>query len=307
MVASAPPPVSAALPPVHASVSLEDLPGQWQAMVCDLLCEGASGLQHGPALPGRIRGALGQALLQGASPQARSGAPCPWSPPCALDGLFRDQGRLTPGLSIAKPWLIETFAQEDPSLLAVRLTLFGAAADLWMPAASEALVVGLRGGLTADRGRRIILEPVERRIAALPAPTMPAITPTAVVMRFRTPVVQRRGDLAGLDAVSLLTGLGNRLSGLARWMGLGLTADWKALKTAATALQTDASDLDAVQWDRRSSRQKRGDIPMAGFQGDLSLSGPLAPLLPLLVLGAQTHAGSHAALGLGAYDLLMMA
>ena len=39
----------------------------------------------------RVRGALGQALLEGASPAARQRHPCTWTPPCALDLLFRQR------------------------------------------------------------------------------------------------------------------------------------------------------------------------------------------------------------------------
>lgn len=43
---------------------------------------------------------------------------------------------------------------------------------------------------------------------------------------------------------------------------------------------------------------------MNGLTGLLRLEGDLEPLMPLLHLGQHVHAGSHAALGLGRYDLI---
>lgn len=42
---------------------------------------------------------------------------------------------------------------------------------------------------------------------------------------------------------------------------------------------------------------------MNGQQQRWLIEGDLAPLMPLLAIGATTHAGSHASLGLGRFTL----
>ncbi|HLO78722.1 MAG TPA: CRISPR system precrRNA processing endoribonuclease RAMP protein Cas6, partial [Magnetospirillum sp.] len=105
------------------------------------------------------------------------------------------------------------------------------------------------------------------------------------------------------DLSALPMTLGARIEGLARWMGLAISADWQGLRHAAHAVALDQSALRVRTWNRRSDRQGGKVIPMIGLEGRLAITGQLAPILPLLALGAITHAGSHAAIGLGRYRL----
>lgn len=215
---------------------------------------------------------------------------------------------MPPGLAIPKPWVLGHDVAPTGDTVAIRLTLFGSATGV-LQTASDALVAALRGGLThgGDAAGRVPLEVLDRVItfgseAAHGAEALSAAAPQAVSLAFSSPVVLRRDGHAGLDVVSLLTGLGNRISGLARWMGVAVHADWRALRADAEALTVTEAEMQPVRWRRRSNRQGR-EIPMHGFVGHLSLSGPLDSLMPLLVLGTETHCGSHAALGLGRYAL----
>lgn len=84
--------------------------------------EGVASLALDPALPGRIRGAFGEALLPGASPEAAAGRPCPFDPPCGFEVLFRRQGRMTSGTDFPNPWMISIEPRRGH--LKVMLTLF---------------------------------------------------------------------------------------------------------------------------------------------------------------------------------------
>lgn len=299
------------LPPIVGHVSLEDLPQLWQAVAVEIVCTMPRGFDTGPALPGRLRGAWGQALMQEASSEALAGQPCPWSPPCALDILLRDRAGATAALALPKPWVIEAAPLSDRDLF-VRLVLFGSAVAL-AGQAGDAMIRALRSGISGGgdeipgRGRPH-LEPSERTLRTVTVPDVAdsMTSARAAVLRFVTPVVQRRGAVSGIEPVSLITGLGNRVSGLARWMGLVVEADWRSLKVLARGLSVDDEGLRGVRWMRRSGRQER-IIPMEGYVGDLIIGGTLEPLMPLLALGTVTHAGSHAAHGLGCYDLELLA
>jgi len=110
-----------------------------------------------PALPDRLRGMLGRALMEGASAEALACRPCPWQPPCALDLLFGDHGALLSGrLSMPRPFVlsVEPFPQDNDDRLTLRLSLFGFATD-WAEAVAETLVRGLRGGVARWHDARL--------------------------------------------------------------------------------------------------------------------------------------------------------
>ena len=84
-------------------VTLEQLVGIWFETDIRWVLEGWGKAIGDPGFPGRIRGAFGAELMASASQQARDGQPCPWSPPCAFEILFRKQGRMEAGLDFPAP------------------------------------------------------------------------------------------------------------------------------------------------------------------------------------------------------------
>jgi hypothetical protein len=255
-----------------------------------------------PALPGRLRGALGRVLLRSASPEARAERPCPWTPPCALDVLMGRHGEAEPGLAIPPPWVLRARAA-GPGLV-VELVLFGFATD-WIEAAAEALVTALREGEVLGPGAA--LEPAARTVAmldGLPAPA-PAPTTRAALLEFETPLSLRSGPVGAAGPTSLLPSLLRRLAGLARWQDADLAREERdGLAAAARRLRVTCLDQRAqASWLRRSARQRR-TVPVdpVGMPVVL-LEGELAPLLPALALGELCHVGARASLGLGRYRL----
>jgi hypothetical protein len=287
-------------------LDLAALTAAWFTSCVELRCRDVAGLARDPAVPGKLRGALGAALAMTASTEARAGHPCPWQPPCALDVLFRRQGRITPGLELPKPYVLALFP--DGADLVLRLTLFGLATD-WTEMVAEALVRALRGPLSLGASLAI----VDRRYWSEEGVGVPEAR-SALIMAFATPLQlrprRRAADEAGAGEggfVSLMMSLGNRLSGLARWHDALLEADWQALKAQAAGLEVRPLTRVPVGWQRYSRRQRRW-IPAAGVETVLLVQGeldPAGPLLHLLVLGESAHVGSHATLGQGRYELLV--
>lgn len=283
------------------TVPLAALPGRWFHQRVEVLVSGQGALAGDATVVGRLRGAWGRALMTGASEEALAGAPCPWSPPCALDPLFRDQGRITSRLAIPRPYVLTTSAV-GPDLL-VSLTVFGFACD-WIDAAADALVAGMRHGDPAPLGATVA--PIDRRIVTRDAVAVPEPGANSAVLAFQGPLAFRDGgDLPAPNARTLISGLGNRVSGMARWQDTAVDADWRAIAEHAEGLSFDASDLRITRWERRSSRQNGRRMPLGGWVGRVIIGGDLAPIMPLLALGATCHVGSHTALGLGAYTLSM--
>ncbi len=299
------------------TVALAELPARWFHQTVEVVVAGRGERAGDPALPGRLRGAWGAELMRAASDAALAGRPCPWDPPCALDVLMREQGRMTAGLMLPRPAVIR--AERRGRDLVVRLTLFGFACD-WIEAAAEALVAALRQGdplRAAGPGGRDPAESVTviraRRLLSAEGLSVPAAA-AAAELTLVTPLQLRRGTETAFDGLgSLVASLGNRISGLARWQDCAVAADWRGLVAFAENLRCDA-ELRPVRWMRWSGRQGGRAIPMDGLIGRIVIDGGpgngpgggLGPLVPLLALGATAHAGSHAALGLGAYDLTLI-
>ena len=253
-----------------------------------------------PRTPRRVRGAWGEALKVAASPEAIAGLACPWAPPSALDPFFRPQGFVTPGLEIPKPYTIRC-AADGPDLV-VELRVFGIAID-WLEAAGEALVRALREGVRGPDGRGLTI--TDRQNSIYEAVAVPP--PAAMFgLRFETPLDLRRERADTPVLPSLVASLCNRISGLARWQDAAVEDGWaQAMKAACAGVETLERLAPVEAGKRSSSRQGRSDIPVNGMTGDLILAGDLASLLPLLAIGQTTHAGSHAAIGQGAYTFLL--
>ena len=288
------------------TLTLAELPGQWFHSIVVVRCRGARVLAGDPKFAGTLRGAWGEQLKATASAEAIAGEPCPWRPPCALDVLFRIQGRITPALEIPKPYVLAVLA--DGADLMVRLTVFGFATD-WTEAAADALVRACR--VVTPRGQR--LEVVDRCYWSEDGIVIGTV-PAALVLAFETPLeirprqracgVAGGGGEAGSDFPMLTASLGNRISGLARWQDAAIEADFRGLKDQAAAVAVRLLEHAPDRWLRFSRRQGQW-IPMAGRRLVALIEGDLAPLLPLLAIGETCHAGSHASLGLGRYTLLV--
>lgn len=289
-----------------------DLPGLAEAWVeqrATWRLAGLAALAADPGLCGRIRGAFGNRLMAGASQAALAGEPCPWSPSCAFEALWRKQGRLRPGLDHASPWVIAT----DPrnGHLDVSLSLFGFAVD-WMPAAIEAMTAALQQDVDW-RGRTSLFIPrieiLSRHVRASEEPTLPEAPVCGAQLTLLSPLA-----LSGVDPRerpgALLMGLLARVEALARWHDATLaeTVDQKALGTLSRALTYDWREVVPVRWARGSKRQDR-ELTMRGLVGELEISAqePFgSDVLSLLAIGERCRFGADVAFGCGRYALAFL-
>lgn len=283
----------------EASVDLAGFARALHRQTIRLRVSGCAALAGDPALPGRIRGGLGRVLAESASGAALRGAPCPWSPPCAFDVMFRTQGRVNAHTDLPKPWVIAV----DPvgPDLEVALTLFGLASE-WMPAVAEALTTVLRkripwqkllghGETTllrnvpagADRfrlrGQRQSVGEIEGRQMQTEQGLDRDVTTApdvAILLEFLSPATVTGHDLARTPQ-ALFRESGNRLEGLARWHALTLRdhVDWRFLKALDRGLEMIWQDVLPLTWPRFSHRQNQ-EIRMQGVAGQMLIQ-PLNP------------------------------
>ncbi len=71
----------------------------------------------------------------------------------------------------------------------------------------------------------------------------------------------------------------------------------------ARAVETVASDLRWVDWERYSNRQQTR-MRLGGFVGQVTYRGDFTEFLPYLLLGTYTHVGKGATFGLGGYQIV---
>lgn len=281
------------------AIGASDLAAIWRMTRVSLRCRGGAMLAREANAGGKIRGAWGRALAESASAEALEHGVCDWSTPCAYDLFFNPKGRLETGREVPKPYVLALDA-DGPDLL-LHLTLFGVAGS-WAGEAGDALIRALRRGLDG-RGRRRPVQVLDRDVSqAEGAPTPPLAE--GGFLEFLTPVQQRAGDDLHITPSSLLTGLVDRIAGLALWHGVGLEVEQSGLREDARAVGAGAEwlDAEAVSWWRASRAQGRR-IAMEGVTGVLAVPPASEAVSALLTLGAETHIGGRTALGLGRYLL----
>lgn len=257
-----------------------------------------AGLRHEPTCIDAIRGALGRRLMEAASEAALAGQPCDFTPACALDVLFRER-QMTDGLKVPKPYVL--FLDTDGDRLVVGLTLFGIATG-WTQEVAHALTRALRGDVVVRHIGRLDAAVTGRQISEIGLEP-PGPLPGSALLRFLSPLSLRRGDGQALEGATLLSSLANRASGMARWHGIRLAAEWDWLKQSAANLSITFSDTALTAWTRQSGRQGNRKIGLEGWIGDVHLAGDLSAHLPFLLIGSETHVGARTALGLGRYAL----
>lgn len=288
-----------------ATTDIEGLARSWFETNITWNLAGYSQLVADVGLPGRLRGAFGRALMASASPEALGGLPCPWSPPCAFDALFRKQGRMNAGLDFPSPWIIRTDAHRGDLLITLRL--FGFAAD-WAPAAVEAMSSSILTGTNfADDTRSRLQAPT---ISGRTIKTVSGLTPpsggtdSSLLVTFATPVA-----LSSHSAIehprSLMKSAFQRLSGLARWHNLALEEDLAGTREAVERLGFTWRKSESVAWSRGSRRQDR-TIKMVGYLGTLLIGGDeadVALVRDALGIATRCHIGADVAFGCGRFDV----
>ncbi len=281
-------------------ISPESLPPLWDQTVIDVRCPRPPGVDARIELVHKIRGALGEQLRAGASPEARENQPCRWDPPCACDILWRE--RTVSGLTAGIPRPYALAADQNETTLLVRLSLFGRAQDR-VHEAAESLVRGLRGGIDLNHQHRVFLDPTHRMIVREPGLSAAAPDWPAVAVEFLSPPVPRSQGRPADNPASFLRGLFTRIEGMSRWYGVELVGGKEWLRTCLASIHFDDHREDPIEHFRRSRHQGAPGITITGRSGSIVLSGGWQPLWPILAVGA-TIGGSRATHGYGRFRLV---
>lgn len=281
------------------SVTPQQLADLFDMDILDLTAKLPSGIQDMPDLPVRIRGALGRALAD--LPPPLTWRLDPFARSRAFDILYQSLGTLEGRTAIPKPLAVH--ADIIGQTLRIRVILVGAA-GYWWPDVAVALQAALEGGINLHNDGRFrvavtVQSLLHSRQCGVSMVDLP-ITPGTVRIHLMSPLRIRSARAEHFGAASFLISLANRINAMARWQHLRLELDWPALHQLAWQTNLEAEQLTPILWQRGSIRQAgEGRIPVLGYVGSFSLSGNIAPVVPLVRIAEYINTGSHAALGFG--------
>jgi hypothetical protein len=130
-----------------------------------------------------------------------------------------------------------------------------------------------------------------------------------LTLRFHTPArLTDGGQLVHRpEPRPLVQRLLERLTALMREFGDG-APDWdfRGLIDHAATIRIESDQTHWIDLSSYSSRQRRA-TPIGGFVGEVTYTGDLRPLLPLLVWGSVTQIGKDTVKGNGVYQIIPIA
>jgi len=284
-------------PPMEVGVA--ELAALWEFDAFRFTCPRPHDMEEFPTLSERLRGAVGVALYGQPQPRTATG----WPRPHACDVLFADTlAEVVPG-DPAKPLIVRGWINGDT--LHAEIRIFGSAMG-WRDEAAAAMLQALRAGIAlrgGPRAMRVAMEPqamVHRRSSFVEVPR----GARSAWLRFRTPVVVRRGNVVQGAPAAVLAAAQGRVARMAAWQGCRLATDrsWFDRQLAAADIVTEG--WHRVAWERFTRNQRSTPVPVEGYLGDLRVTGASRDLLLLLALARTCHIGSQAALGMGWFEMI---
>jgi hypothetical protein len=274
-----------------------DLVDLWAYDHYRLICTKPDALEDFPELPVRLRGAFGRALHALPERRTTTGRGIPH----VYDVLFAPLAFRDVGLEAPRPIVVR--ARVEGLHLMVDLHVFGDAMA-WGQDAALAMTLALGQGIALSsrsrvRGAIAVEDIVTRRVHAADPPEFA----NYAGLSFFSPVMIRLGERMNTDPRAILRSAVRRVQSMARWHGVAVAPPDEAMLMEIGRLSCDDGDLRRYVWSRHSQRQGDTPIPMRGLIGKLVVRGPMSSIIPALALAETCNTGSHAALGLGWFDL----
>jgi hypothetical protein len=293
-----------------------------------------------PAHPGALlRSVFGAALRQGT---CTTGVPrcgeCPLLRSCAYPAIFETPTAPTQFeqkfSQLPNPYVIEppagpVFLRAGEPLV-FHMVLSGSATQRQTPLIISAWQRALRLGLGQARitghlqavaavdafGQRVPMFPPASGADAAPVPLLDLAAlirtgnsePAALELHFESPLrLQHESKPLRPDQLTPRTFMSHLLRRITLMLDVHMGIrpapfDARALLSLADQLAHDGRQL---QWHdlRRYSARQGQELPQGGVQGAWLWRGPMAPLLPWLLMGQWLHVGKGATAGLGGYTV----
>lgn len=257
-----------------------------------------------PSLLNKVRGALGQVLLAGASQAVRDRRPCGWTQTCAAEVFFGARPLIRVGghdSQIAKPYVLSARARGADLEISIRI--FGQA-RAWSSAARLALTSALQERVFWDHLARDLPRPAPHKgvISDVRCDSTEGLADgrdgaLAAEIAFATPVSAARGD-PGADHTLLWPAMARRLALIAPWHGLTAASLYPELVSCLAELTVEAGSApprNTGRLDRAGHRYLNRTV----YPPRLKLGRVSPDALAVLRMAQASHIGRGATLGLG--------
>ncbi|MBB4302857.1 hypothetical protein GGD81_001893 [Rhodobium orientis] len=288
--------------------SLSELAAIWQTDVVAIDLAGMAGFAATPSIGNKLRGALGQVLLESASDAVRDRRPCTWPRTSTAEIFFGTRPTIRLGdhsSEIAKPYVLEALVAKDGALR-VRLAVFGAARER-TDAVADALVAAMRQSVKwrelARDGSLFVPKSVEpvKVIVFRDQALVPLTCPTSKLkLVFLTPIDAERGNVLTSPTL-ILERIVRRTALMAPWYGLSLAEEYDTLIEAARAVAIEDVQMTSVECPAQGGHRWANALspPVS-----MALSCPIEQIQAALLIGEVIHVGRGASLGLGRYHIV---
>lgn len=284
----------------------------WTCMTIEARVEGLGILAGQAGLLNKIRGAIGDAMLAGASNAVKIRQPCTWSPCCAAEVFFAAKPLVETGLAgnqaqLPKPYVLSARRHGARDLLVV-MTIFGLA-KFWAQNAADALGDALQNRVHWQKlaAGEYFVPPVIH-VPSLTVCEKPFFKnrpcPEQCVVSFITPLDAERSDLAQ-NPGRILEKLIMRAIMMARWYESALDVNHDEISQITDALTLEFQESTSVQLQRLDTASGPAPVYKRTLLADLEITGEISPLWPLLLGGETTHVGRGAVRGFGCYRLIV--
>jgi hypothetical protein len=158
-----------------------------------------------------------------------------------------------------------------------------------------------------DAQDRLRASEVEERVVRHPNEScaVPSLFPISLSISFLTPTRLKYENRLAADCEFhvFFRSLARRIALLDYFhCGGEFPPERREFVERARAVETVASDLRWIDWERYSTRQQTR-MRLGGFVGQVAYRGDFTEFLPYLLLGMYTHVGKGATFGLGGYTI----
>ena len=287
--------------------TINDLWAAWRMEEITIALPGMAAFAGSPSLGNKLRGALGNTLLGSASQAVRDRKPCDWSHTSTAELFFGRRPLIRLGdhdSEITPPFVFSHYGHGSGELI-VRLIIFGEACGR-TAAIADALVFALGNTVKwhklAKDGPRFIPKPIVPDSVVVTQPAlseMSAEKDAGFSIVFLTPIDGERGDAQNEPAL-VVERLARRIALVAPWHGVSLQRTFQSLLDELRSVPVQGVEPTSV---------------VSPVVGGHRITNRLSPPLRLrfrsespwfrkvIAMGAHTHVGRGASLGLGRYRI----
>jgi len=198
-------------------LAVEDMAEHWYIRDYKVRVKDYGVLWDKPSMLTRLRGAIGNATMSGASTQSLANNSCPWNPPCLNDLFYGPKPNSgIRGQNYPNPYILMSDRIGQDLILTLRVFGF---ANEWLPVIRSNFLAAVRQNIPWSIIGKDAFLPKETEISysnEVISVQVPKVIPSTVLLRFTTPFDCKNYDPLN-KPLSLCRSIRERFQMMARW------------------------------------------------------------------------------------------